>query len=117
MHSFKPAKPCKEPHKTYEKGTTEEVRPQEDHTAKENKSGTRKTIAFEDIDPDAEICTIDEACRKIGISRSTLAAKREAGYITDILLNKDEKEVRFFLSEVLLLKKWYATHKGKTGED
>ena len=96
------------PTKTQQPEAADEILPPDDEPTPIG----RKTIAFEDIDANAEICTIQEACNLIGISRTTLAAEREKGRLIDI--KKGEKDVRFFLKEVLWLKNWYALYKGKT---
>ena len=95
-----------EPPEPYTANVVEKERPPQKTKVK----GPR-VIQLEDVSPDAELCTIAEACDIIGISRSTLRVDREQGYLTDI--KKGSRDVRLFRDEVERLRGWYAYFKGK----
>ena len=78
---------------------------------KKKKKRKPKVMDFDDVPPGTRLCTLDEACAIIGISRTTLKSERDNGRLTDV--KKGKRELRFLYDEVETLRGWYAWHKGK----
>lgn len=97
---------CADHEEAYQANVSEQSPPQK------SKIKGPRTIRLEDVPPDAELCSITDACGIIGISRTTLRADRDEGYLTDI--KKGNRDVRLFREEVERLRKWYAFFKGKS---
>ncbi|WP_437917998.1 helix-turn-helix domain-containing protein [Sphingobacterium sp. LRF_L2] len=72
--------------------------------------GKSSGLSLGDVAEDEELLNIDDACGFLGIARSTLSELRKTGHITDI---KKGRSVRFRLSELKLVRKWYSVPKGK----
>ncbi|TJZ53308.1 helix-turn-helix domain-containing protein [Sphingobacterium olei] len=73
-------------------------------------TSAEREISFADVEEGVVLLTIDDACNRLGIVRSTLFTLREEGKITTV---KKGRAVRFRENDVENMRNWYSIPKGK----